>query len=134
MPRFLLYLKLFLVMGMTWIMEVVSVVIGGPSYMWILTDVCNTLQGLAIFLIFVWKPKVRRLLRVRMAKKRQLAAGETHRSGVPSAIGTSRRNDFDTSTSYNSDGTRFKPVRPATQTASTIIDEEESNLRGHASD
>ncbi|CAB3368144.1 Hypothetical predicted protein [Cloeon dipterum] len=66
---FVLYLKLFVVMGLTWIMEVVSFLVQGPTYMWYVTDVCNTLQGLAIFLIFVWKPKVRRLLRERMVAK-----------------------------------------------------------------
>jgi G protein-coupled receptor Mth (Methuselah protein) len=54
-------------MGLSWIMEVISLLVRGPTYMWILTDICNTLQGLAIFLIFVWKPKVRRMLRERIS-------------------------------------------------------------------
>lgn len=57
-------------MGLSWIMEVVSLLVRGPTYMWILTDICNTLQGLAIFLIFVWKPKVRNALRQRVSKSR----------------------------------------------------------------
>jgi hypothetical protein len=57
-------------MGLSWIMEVVSLLVRGPIYMWILTDICNTLQGLAIFLIFVWKPKVRNSLRQRFSKSR----------------------------------------------------------------
>ncbi|XP_059482444.1 G-protein coupled receptor Mth2-like [Neocloeon triangulifer] len=75
--KFVLYLKLFIVMGLSWIMEVISFLVKGPTYMWLLTDVCNTLQGLAIFLIFVWKPKVRRLLRERLCPGRGMEQQNT---------------------------------------------------------
>jgi len=67
--RFNLYLKLFIVMGVNWIMEVISWVAGGPGYLWILTDLGNTLQGVLIFIIFVWKQKVRHLLARRFCQK-----------------------------------------------------------------
>ena len=33
-----------------------------PSYIWFLPDLANTLQGVIIFIIFVWKSKIKRLL------------------------------------------------------------------------
>ncbi|CAG2058223.1 unnamed protein product [Timema podura] len=67
--RFILYLKLFVVMGVNWSMELVSFAIEGPQYLWYITDICNTLQGVLIFLIFVWKDKIRRLLAKRFCSK-----------------------------------------------------------------
>ncbi|XP_043249028.1 G-protein coupled receptor Mth2-like [Colletes gigas] len=60
---FNLYLKLFIVMGINWSMEIVSWLCNNsPAYIWYLTDLTNTLQGVIIFLIFVWKDKIKRLL------------------------------------------------------------------------
>ncbi|XP_024893871.1 probable G-protein coupled receptor Mth-like 3, partial [Temnothorax curvispinosus] len=57
---FNLYLKLFIVMGINWSMEIISWVFetNSPAYIWYLTDLTNTLQGLIIFIIFVWKEKI----------------------------------------------------------------------------
>lgn len=61
--RFSLYLKLFIVMGISWSMEIISWLFNNtPRFIWYLTDLTNTLQGVLIFLIFVWKDKIRRLL------------------------------------------------------------------------
>jgi hypothetical protein len=60
--RLNLYLKLFIVMGVNWIMEVVSWAAGGPEYLWYVTDLGNILQGVLIFVIFVCKERVRRIL------------------------------------------------------------------------
>ncbi|XP_076764559.1 uncharacterized protein LOC143431587 [Xylocopa sonorina] len=60
---FNLYLKLFIVMGINWSMELISWLCNNtPSYIWYLTDLTNTLQGVIIFLIFVCKNKIKRLL------------------------------------------------------------------------
>lgn len=60
---FNLYLKLFIVMGINWSMEIVSWLFKNePKWLWYLTDLTNTLQGLIIFIIFVCKKKVKRLL------------------------------------------------------------------------
>ncbi|XP_011636120.1 G-protein coupled receptor Mth2-like isoform X1 [Pogonomyrmex barbatus] len=60
---FNLYLKLFIVMGINWSMEIISWLFKNePRYLWYLTDLTNTLQGLIIFIIFVWKEKIKRLL------------------------------------------------------------------------
>ncbi|XP_049956981.1 G-protein coupled receptor Mth2-like isoform X1 [Schistocerca serialis cubense] len=68
--RFNLYLKLFLVMGVNWSMEVISGLVGGPDYVWYVTDICNTLQGVLIFVIFVWKDRIRRMLMEKFCPKR----------------------------------------------------------------
>ena len=57
--------ELFLVMGLTWVAEVVSTVISwrrgeaysGPEIL--VFDVINSLQGLLIFLVLVCKPRMR---------------------------------------------------------------------------
>lgn len=51
-------------MGINWSMEIVSWLFNdtAPDYVWYLTDLTNTLQGLIIFIIFVWKKKIKRLL------------------------------------------------------------------------
>jgi len=50
--------KLFLVMGITWLMEVLSFVIGATCYAWLATDLMNCLRGFFIFMIFVKKKDV----------------------------------------------------------------------------
>ncbi|KAJ8881599.1 hypothetical protein PR048_018085 [Dryococelus australis] len=74
--RFVLYLKLFVVMGVNWGMEVISFIVGGPQYLWYITDIGNTLQGVLIFLIFVWKDKIRRLLAKRLCPRLARGSGE----------------------------------------------------------
>lgn len=64
----LLYFKLILVMGITWIFEVISFADGSKNNdFWMPTDILNALQGLIIFLLLVaTRKRVRKLL----AKKR----------------------------------------------------------------
>jgi hypothetical protein len=59
LPRFHMCLCLFCVVGVYLVMEIVSWFAGGPYYIWYVTDVINTLQGIIIFLIFVLEPRVR---------------------------------------------------------------------------
>ncbi|XP_053995120.1 G-protein coupled receptor Mth2-like isoform X1 [Hylaeus volcanicus] len=64
---FNLYLKLFIVMGINWSMEIISWLCNNsPEYIWYLTDITNTLQGVIIFFIFVWKDKVKQHLLKRL--------------------------------------------------------------------
>lgn len=56
--RFNLYLKLFLAMGVNWSMEIISWAVEWklktvPKEIFIVTDFCNALYGVFIFLIFV---------------------------------------------------------------------------------
>ncbi|XP_046824915.1 G-protein coupled receptor Mth2-like isoform X1 [Vespa crabro] len=60
---FNLYLKLFIVMGITWSTEIISTLWKeSDNYIWYVTDVVNTLQGLIIFITLVCKEKIKRLL------------------------------------------------------------------------
>ncbi|KAK9504340.1 hypothetical protein O3M35_010695 [Rhynocoris fuscipes] len=86
--RFKLYVKLFLVMGINWVAELISFILGKqvPQYFWYLTDLTNTLQGVFIFIIFVWKRKVRRLIwdRVCMMTGRSTRISRSSRGGTSS--------------------------------------------------
>ncbi|XP_070167649.1 G-protein coupled receptor Mth2 [Polyergus mexicanus] len=63
----LLYFKLVLITGITWIFELLSFAIDTNIEFWILTDLLNGLQGFIIFLLLVvMRKRVRKLL----AKKR----------------------------------------------------------------
>ncbi|XP_053674611.1 G-protein coupled receptor Mth2-like [Anopheles nili] len=60
--RFSLYLRLFIIMGVTWTMEIISWLIGGSSWLIYLVDMSNALTGIFIFVLFVWKQKVKEQL------------------------------------------------------------------------
>lgn len=51
-------LKLVVVMGVTWMADVISWAVGGPSYIWIFTDLINALQGVLIFIVVGCQPQV----------------------------------------------------------------------------
>lgn len=55
-------------MGVTWTMEVISWLIHETSWVFYLTDFINCIQGVLIFLIFIWKPRVKDLLRKKFQK------------------------------------------------------------------
>ena len=56
--------SIFILMGVSWMMEIISFVVGGISkeYIWIPTDIINILTGIFIFVIFVCKRNVWKLL------------------------------------------------------------------------
>lgn len=60
-----LIFSLFILMGVTWTMEVASFAIGGSAYFWIPTDILNILTAIFIFYIFVCKPNVWNLLKLK---------------------------------------------------------------------
>ncbi|GBP53420.1 Probable G-protein coupled receptor Mth-like 1 [Eumeta japonica] len=51
--RLLTYVKLFIVMGVTWILEVVSYVLPEAGILWKISDAFNALSGLFVFIIVV---------------------------------------------------------------------------------
>lgn len=53
-------LKLVVVMGVTWVADVLSWAVGGPHYFWYLTDLINALQGVLIFIVVGCQPQVRK--------------------------------------------------------------------------
>ncbi|CAG9561723.1 unnamed protein product [Danaus chrysippus] len=63
--RLMVYLKISVIMGINWLLEVVSFLTPKLT-IWLYTDAYNVLMGLAIFLIFVWKRKIYRKLKARL--------------------------------------------------------------------
>ncbi|XP_023940092.2 G-protein coupled receptor Mth2 isoform X2 [Bicyclus anynana] len=63
--RLLLYVKLFLVMGINWLLEVFSAIYPEAEYIWCFVDGYNVLIGLIVFIIFVCKRKIFRLMKKR---------------------------------------------------------------------
>lgn len=51
-------MKLFIVMGVSWSLEVLATLFRSPAALWYISDGFNILQGLLVFLIFVFKRKV----------------------------------------------------------------------------
>ncbi|XP_063239036.1 probable G-protein coupled receptor Mth-like 1 [Bacillus rossius redtenbacheri] len=84
-------LKLVIVMGLTWLADVVSWAAGGPSYLWYLPDVVNTLQGVFIFAVVGCHPQVwgavKRLWC--LEERREAARGAGHLSSCSHASGRS---------------------------------------------
>ncbi|CAK9800464.1 G-protein coupled receptor Mth2 [Anthophora plagiata] len=70
--KFIMNVKLFIVMGISWITEIASSFVNRySSYMWreelfYATDALNCLQGLLIFLLFVMKRRVHQALKKRL--------------------------------------------------------------------
>ena len=74
-----IYVKLFLVMGLTWVVGFVAVLVPHPV-LWYSFIVLNTLQGLFIFLSFVITAKVRQLVRERVFGRQQRPESRTTKS------------------------------------------------------
>ncbi|XP_037933024.1 G-protein coupled receptor Mth2-like isoform X2 [Teleopsis dalmanni] len=71
--KFGLFLRLFIVMGVTWCLEIMSYFVG-PDKAWAkifyITDICNAIQGFLIFMLFVMKKKVKHLITNRYSSTR----------------------------------------------------------------
>ncbi|XP_047532981.1 G-protein coupled receptor Mth-like isoform X2 [Vanessa atalanta] len=66
--RLLLYIKLFIVMGINWLLEVVSAIYPNADHIFRFIDAYNVLIGLIIFIIFVCKRKIIGLLKKRFVR------------------------------------------------------------------
>ncbi|KAL0838634.1 hypothetical protein ABMA28_016716 [Loxostege sticticalis] len=89
--RLIVYLKLSVLMGLSWILEVVSS--SSPDFGgWYITDCYNVLIGVVIFIIFVCKRKV-----LNMLKKRYTNFRHTHKFSFQSK-GRSRSSQDETNT------------------------------------
>ncbi|KAF0300801.1 G-protein coupled receptor Mth2 [Amphibalanus amphitrite] len=60
--KFKIYVNLFIVMGVAWIAEALSIHLG-PKEVWIITDVFNALQGFFIFILFTLRQNTRNTIR-----------------------------------------------------------------------
>ncbi|CAH0691999.1 unnamed protein product [Spodoptera exigua] len=84
--RFTLYVKLFTVMGINWILEVVSSFYPEANVFWQFSDAYNVLVGLIIFIIFVCKKKTWRMIKKRYRQLR----GDTSKSGTQTTSSSTR--------------------------------------------
>ncbi|XP_058054277.1 G-protein coupled receptor Mth2-like [Anopheles bellator] len=106
--RFGLYLRLFIVMGVTWSLEIISWVVGNNAWIFYVSDVCNCIQGFLIFALFVLKQKIKRLIYRRFGIK------ETRQEQTMSTC--SSRTTATTTSSYNGSKTE-KPLVMQTNTS-----------------
>ena len=51
-------IKLFSVMGISWLLEIMATLYKQQSFWWSISDVFNCLQGVLVFFVFVFKRKV----------------------------------------------------------------------------
>lgn len=59
-------LKLFIVMGASWLMEIISTIVQKPEELFYISDAFNILQGVMVFMIFVCKKRVWIAIRTRI--------------------------------------------------------------------
>ncbi|XP_045516279.1 G-protein coupled receptor Mth2-like isoform X3 [Pieris brassicae] len=89
--RLLLYVKLFIVMGINWVLEVISALYPKANSIWKFTDAYNVLVGLIIFILFVCKKKIFRLLKNRY---RQVRGRSMNRSQTTTSRTVSTKEDM----------------------------------------
>uniref|UniRef100_A0A4Y0BIR4 G-protein coupled receptors family 2 profile 2 domain-containing protein n=1 Tax=Anopheles funestus TaxID=62324 RepID=A0A4Y0BIR4_ANOFN len=92
--RFSLYLRLFIIMGVTWTMEIITFLVGESTWLIYLVDICNCFTGIFIFLLFVWKQKVKQLLLKRFGFNQAVPGRNDHNTN--STISTTRTTDVKT--------------------------------------
>lgn len=66
--KFMVTLKLFLVMGVAWSSEFISGIIHREKYFWYVADYINALYGIPIFIIFVLKRNVFELIKTKLGE------------------------------------------------------------------
>lgn len=66
---------LFTLMGVSWIMEILSFAVGGLAYIWIPTDILNILTGIFTFVILVCNRNARQLIVKKMTCNRNADKG-----------------------------------------------------------
>lgn len=79
-------LKLFIVMGITWVFELVSIYVRPSEALWLVFDIINVLQGLWIFFIFVLKDNVWKGLKKKLGYKDVRDASQTHTTSLSTKI------------------------------------------------
>lgn len=65
--RFRVIGSLFILMGVPWLMEVISFAVGGSRFIWMATDILNIFTGVFMFVITVCKSKVWKLIKAKFS-------------------------------------------------------------------
>lgn len=92
--RFKLFTRLFFIMGILWIFELISWLTVSLQLsamiqlIFVVTDCLNALQGIALFFLFVWKPQTWRQLRKKW-KNIFLFESQASLTGAPNTIKSS---------------------------------------------
>lgn len=55
-------MKLVVVMGIQWILDLISWAVGGPDEIWYVTDMINSIHGVFIFIVVGCQPQVSYIL------------------------------------------------------------------------
>ncbi|XP_055606807.1 G-protein coupled receptor Mth2-like isoform X3 [Uranotaenia lowii] len=88
--RFSLYLRLFVVMGITWTFEILSWASQSELWFFYLADICNCLLGVIIFFLFVWKQKVRQLVVKRIGRHQEPSRSKSSVNTASFTTGTTK--------------------------------------------
>ncbi|XP_008471743.2 uncharacterized protein LOC103508937 [Diaphorina citri] len=120
--RLTTFIKLFLLMGVTWTFEIISWLLGGPGYLWYLTDILNVLRGLFIFLILCVKRNVYTGLAKKLRRSRLPGA-----SSRPRASSTNSRRH--SKSSITTEHVALSRLNLAGNCQARIVEEEEG-VRG----
>ncbi|XP_059612776.1 G-protein coupled receptor Mth2-like [Phlebotomus argentipes] len=83
--RLVMNVKLFIVMGVSWFMELLATIFKEPIEMWYVSDAFNVLQGVCVFLIFVFKRNVLQAIKRRfgmVAKSSREATAATTKTTI----------------------------------------------------
>lgn len=87
-------MKLFIVMGVSWMLEVIATVYRQNSIVWYFSDTFNILQGVLVFLIFVFKWKVYHAIRQRLGFRQASGKGATNATATTNlTVGSNARLD-----------------------------------------
>lgn len=109
-------------MGVTWTFEIISWLLGGPGYLWYLTDILNVLRGLFIFLILCVKRNVYTGLAKKLRRSRLPGA-----SSRPRASSTNSRRH--SKSSITTEHVALSRLNLAGNCQARIVEEEEG-VRG----
>lgn len=104
-------LKLVVVMGVTWVADVVSWVAGGPQSLWLPADLVNLLQGVLIFAVVGCQPHVwsavKRLWCLRESRS-EASRRAMHLSSTSQGANSMGPESFTTTTTSNGNNTPAK--------------------------
>ncbi|XP_055537391.1 G-protein coupled receptor Mth2-like isoform X3 [Wyeomyia smithii] len=92
--RYGLYLRLFIVMGITWTFEIISWAAESENWFFYVADICNCLLGVIIFFLFVWKQRVRQLVAKRIGNSQPLRHFKSSSSNAVTCSETTKFSSF----------------------------------------
>lgn len=70
-------IKLFTIMGLSWILEIASAIFPNIEQIWWITDLFNSLLGVCVFIIFVCKKRVLLMIKKKLRFKVHEDVGAT---------------------------------------------------------